>query len=164
MPCYLPCTIDTCGSTCSPSLKRSLYARSIHQDFNIENENVSFVGPHTSKLNKRVFQVDPTSSPAALTTYLQGVTTTPNYDATVGDIQPLIVGKDMQTCTVSARLGRRNINIGSAGLHGCTVLILLSRRAVYMVCYGHMGPSKMHSAKLHRHIYGKVAPLWDQAM
>lgn len=102
-----------------------------------ENAKVVNISSHDALVLKRNFRI---ITQAELPVYV-GNQWTNNLDATFGEVIPLVeyvrVGGRLvetdNTVTVLKKLEDQAFQVGSRGLHGCTMVTVVSRRAVYMV-------------------------------
>ncbi|KAI9154907.1 hypothetical protein HJFPF1_07467 [Paramyrothecium foliicola] len=110
------------------------------QDFDyISSEEYTAVLSERSELTKRVWTYDPRWTKAKIARYLSDQADDGGSpDAQFGDMGWLVSSaKNMATVSLQKqfRSNTKAFQMGTGGLHGCTVLTIVSRRAAYMAHY-----------------------------
>lgn len=147
--CFSYCDLDTCGSDNAPScLYSSIQKRSVPGLFapSLAPEDdasalVQYNGSNT--FEKRVWKgIDTTGKTiqtSEVSAYLSGqINEGNNYDDQYGNRLPVYDeegnnghGTEL-TMSQQWQFSQGNVQIGTGGLHGCTMLTVVSSRAVYM--------------------------------
>lgn len=165
--CDSSCDLGTCSSCNGPS-KRGLAERDFDLaiTLNISAENVTLY-PWSGKLEKRIFRIDNAgtaylnpASPNGYTigrvrTYMvqQVYATAGTYDNQYGGLNGFFVD-DERAVSQQYTFGTESFQFGTYGLHGCTMVAVVSRRGVWQVCSLGQAHSCSADNATYRHISG----------
>ncbi|KAM0454300.1 hypothetical protein ACHAPV_008379 [Trichoderma viride] len=151
--CFYACEVSACGSSCAPVQKRDFSeVEKRDRQYRLWNEttdswsevSAAVYEAHLSRraLEKRVFITNPRWNAARVAKYLPGqIALNSNGQVVPADTQfPtnegfFIGGTNQGTVAVLREFGNDPIQLGTGGLHGCTMLAVVSTRAVYMAHY-----------------------------
>lgn len=135
--CRNHCNLETCGASGCTVVKRSIAdAPFTFEALSLDNDT----SEAKSVLEKRVFTFPSRGpwTPTLMTNYLiqaieGGLGPDPQFSG-IGVQNVLVQGTStMGTTALAETFGNARLQLGNGGLHGCTQLTIISKRAVYMV-------------------------------
>lgn len=150
--CRIRCSIETCGASGCSVIKRSIAPAPLtFEALSINNET----SKSNKVLEKRVFSFPRREAwtPELLTTYIiQALAGQLVNDLFANNaVETVMFLPDTSMATTSAAqtfFGSTKFQMGNGGLHGCTEIAIISKRAVYMVSGSDLGSLSKSVASL----------------